>query len=250
MKEKENRHKPMHKQIEEDLLEKITSGFYKENELIPKEVELAEYYQVSRPTVRHAIQSLVNEGYLERKKRKGTIVRKRKIDQEFTHIIESYDSEMSRKGLLPKTRVLTFKKDTASEEIAENLGVQTGDEVYKLVRLRYAGEDPVVLVTTYLPQYLLPDFLKHDFSKQRLYGVLAERGLQVNAVKRKLDVIKADETTSDLLDIVINDPIFYFHTIGYTGDRIPIEYSISKYRGDLNSFVFEVNNVKNIGMGF
>ncbi|KYC62078.1 UTRA domain-containing protein [Bacillus coagulans] len=245
-----NGHKPMHKQIEEDLLEKINSGFYKENELIPKEVDLAEVYQVSRPTVRQAIQSLVNEGYLERKKRKGTIVRKRKISQEFTHIIESYDSEMSRKGLLPKTRVLTFKIDTATEEIAGNLDIQAGDKVYKLVRLRYAGEDPIVLVTTYLPQHCLPDFLEHDFTKQRLYGVLAERGLQVNAVKRKLDVIKADETTSDLLDIVINDPVFYFHTIGYTGDYIPIEYSISKYRGDLNSFIFEVNNVKNVNTGF
>lgn len=73
-----NGHKPMHKQIEEDLLEKINSGFYKENELIPKEVDLAEVYQVSRPTVRQAIQSLVNEGYLERKKEKVRLSEKEK----------------------------------------------------------------------------------------------------------------------------------------------------------------------------
>ena len=61
-------------------------------------------------------------------------------------------------------------------------------------------------------------------------------------IRRKLDVLKADETTAHLLDINEEDPIFYFHSTAFTNHNIPIEYSISKYRGDINSFVFELNH--------
>ena len=84
---------PRHLFIQQDLLKKIKSGEYAEGQLIPKESELTDIYQVSRPTVRQAIQFLVNDGYLERRKRRGTIVKHHKINQEFTHLIESYDSQ-------------------------------------------------------------------------------------------------------------------------------------------------------------
>ncbi|KES15892.1 Transcriptional regulator [Gilliamella apicola SCGC AB-598-I20] len=105
---------PRHLFIQQDLLKKIQSGEYAQGQLIPKESELTDIYQVSRPTVRQAIQFLVNDGFLERRKRRGTIVKQQKINQEFTHIIESYDSEMNRKGLHPTTKVLTFKVDKAT----------------------------------------------------------------------------------------------------------------------------------------
>lgn len=233
---------PLHKQIEKDLRKQIESGYYNENETIPTEMELAQLYNVSRPTVRQAIQSLVNDGYLEKRRKRGTVVKKAKIAQEFTHVIESYDSEMNRKGIVPRTKVLTFKVDKASEDVAKNLQIKEGAHVYKLVRLRYAGNDPVVLVTTYLPKQLLPDLLDYDFRSKLLYSVLNELGKPVVTARRKLEVITAGETIGDLLDIEENDPIFYFHTIGLMESRIPIEYSISKYRGDINSFTFELSN--------
>lgn len=233
---------PRHLFIQQDLLNQIQSGEYSEGQLIPKENELTEIYQVSRPTIRQAIQSLVNQGYLERRKKRGTVVCQPKIKQEFTHVIESYDSEMNRKGLIPKTHVLTFKIDRANSEIATNLNIAQNDEIYKLVRLRYAGNKPIVLVTTYLPLAHLPNLLNNDFTSERLYEVLKKMQFPILQIRRKLDVLKADETTAHLLDIAENDPIFYFHSLGFTKNRLPIEYSISKYRGDINSFVFELNN--------
>lgn len=232
---------PLHKKISEDLLQKIKSGVYAENELIPTEHELVDMYGVSRPTIRHALQSLVNQGYLEKRKKRGTVVTKPKFQQEFTHVIESFDSEMSRKGIAPKTKILNFKVTAASEEVAENLQIKKGDKVYKLIRLRYAEDKPVVLVTSYIPYKPFPNFLAIDFTKEKLYKALEEAGHPVITVSRKLEVIKADETTSDLLDVDIDEPLFYFHTQGFTNERRPVEYSISKYRGDLNYFVFELS---------
>lgn len=231
---------PLHKKIRMDLLEKINSEFYQENDIIPTELELSKKYGVSRPTVRQAIQALVNEGYLERRKKRGTIVKKNKIKQEFTHVLESFDSEMNRKGISPKTNVLNFSIEHANEEVAENLNIELNEEVYKLFRLRYAGEEPVVVVTTYIPKEMFPELEEVDFTSQLLYNVFKEFGYPIKSVSRKLEVIKADETTSDLLNVKENDPMFYFHTQGFTSDKIAIEYSISKYRGDINYFVFEI----------
>lgn len=231
---------PLHKKIRADLLGKIQNGEYAENQLIPTEMELAEQYAVSRPTVRQAVQSLVDEGYLEKRKKRGTIVKKPKIRQEFTHVIESFDSEMSRKGILPKTKVLNFQETTANEEVAENLGLELGELVFKITRLRYAEEKPVVLVTSYVPAEWFPNFQAVDFTQEKMYQVFESMGHPIRTVTRKLEVIKADETISDLLDVEEGDPLFYFHTQGFSDDRLPVEYSISKYRGDINYFVFEL----------
>ncbi|MCA5013022.1 MULTISPECIES: GntR family transcriptional regulator [unclassified Enterococcus] len=231
---------PLYKKIEQDLLDKIEDGTYAENELIPTELELAEEYQVSRPTVRQAVQTLVDAGYLEKRKKRGTIVKRPKIEQEFTKVIESFDSEMSRKGLVPKTKVIAFRKDAANEEVAGNLEILEGDDVYKLIRLRYAGEKPTVLVTTYIPAFLFKELDEVDFSTNLLYSIFKEKGFPIKTVSRRLDVIQADDTVSDLLDVEVGAPLFYFHTRGFTDGKLPIEYSISKYRGDINSFVFEI----------
>ena len=73
--------KKKHEIVKDDILEKILSGEYEVGEIIPKEVDLAKEYDVSRPTVRQAIQSLVSEGYLERKQRVGTRVVRKKLNQ-------------------------------------------------------------------------------------------------------------------------------------------------------------------------
>ncbi|API88462.1 transcriptional regulator [Marinilactibacillus sp. 15R] len=232
---------PLHKKIRQDILNKIQTNEYAENQLIPTELELADIYSVSRPTVRQAIQSLVNEGYLEKRKKRGTIVKRPKIQQEFTHVIESYDSEMSRKGLVPETSILKFGIVQANEEVSKNLEVPLDSKVYKLIRLRYAEKTPVVLVTSYIPYTLFPKLREIDFSQEKLYHVLEEMGHPIKTVSRKLEIIKADETTSDLLDIDAEEPVFYFHTQGFSESHVPIEYSISKYRGDRNSFIFELS---------
>ncbi|WEV70270.1 GntR family transcriptional regulator [Lactobacillus sp. ESL0785] len=231
---------PKYKLIEDDLLKKIQTGVYKQNTLIPREVELAENYHVSRPTVRQAISKLVNKGYLERRRKRGTIVRQAKIEQEFTHVIESYSAEMNIKGIYPKTNLLYFQVQQANSEVSENLKIPLNAPVFKLTRLRYADQKPIVLVTTYVPQERVPELINYDFVKDSLYSTLEKYKLKVTHVIRKLEVLEADETTANLLNIPNNKPIFYFHTQGLTSDEKPIEYSIAKYRGDLNSFIIDV----------
>ncbi|WP_057769254.1 GntR family transcriptional regulator [Lactobacillus selangorensis] len=231
---------PKHQQIEADLLQKIKSGVYPPETLIPREVDLMQTYHVSRPTVRQAIQALVDQGLLERRRRRGTMVKQNKIAQQFTQVVEGYNAEMSQKGLLPTTKVLLFQEEPATSEVAAKLELAAAAPVFKLVRLRYANYQPVVLITSYLPAAVVPNLLEADFSQVSLYDTLDQHHVGVERVRRRLEVLKSDETTSDLLNIAIGEPLFYFHTLGFTAANVPVEYSIAKYRGDVNYFVMDI----------
>lgn len=230
-----------YKEIQKQLLDDIKNGKYAEDELIPNEVDLAKELNVSRPTVSHAIRNLVEAGYLERRKKRGTIVKYVKLKQEFTHVIESYNDEIKQNGRVAKTKVLVFEKIKANREVQEALNLEEKSEVYKLVRLRFAENTPVVLVTTFLPAQNLPDFDQHDFNQESLYDVLKSYQLAVTHVQRKLEVKLAGETNSNFLNIESSDPVFYFHTIGSTKAGLKIEYSIATYRGDNNYFMIDLD---------
>lgn len=230
-------------QIKDDILKKIESGQYKQDQTIPTELELASYYQVSRPTIRHAIELLVDQGYLEKRKKRGTIVCKRKLEQEFTSIIASFDSQMHQKDLSTQTKVLSFHKENVNHEIKEALKLTNDDLVYKLVRLRYVDNQPNVLVTTYIPYNLFKEFENIDFAHVSLYDMFNKFNHPICKISRLLEVIKADETVSDLLNIEKDSPIFYFHSYGKDKQQNVIEYSISKYRGDINSFLFDLTKI-------
>lgn len=232
---------PKYLEIQNLLLQRIKNGDYQEGQLIPKEIDLAEQLNVSRPTVRHAIRNLVQGGYLERRKKRGTIVTQTKIKQQFTHLIESYNTEIQNNGLVAKTQVLNFSTEKASDEVAEALTIKPNTEVYKLVRLRSADNKPVVFVVTYLPIAQLPDLQKIDFTHHSLYSELAKAGLEITHVSRKIEVHPATEEEAQLLETDIKAPIFYFHTIGFTKDHRALEYSIASYRGDLNYFMVEID---------
>ncbi|WP_125710564.1 GntR family transcriptional regulator [Lacticaseibacillus porcinae] len=233
--------KPKHQQIQAELLARIQNGTYPEGSVIPKELDLADSFQVSRPTVRQAIEALVNAGYLERKRRVGTRVRQTKLAQEFTHVIRNFDSEMAQNGVIAKTAVLYFHEEAANEEVQQALKLDADAKVYKLLRLRFADDQPVVLVTTYLTRAGLDDFDQIDFTKASLYEELAKRDCAITHVERKLEVMSADETTASLLNVDTGAPIFYFHTYGQTKDHQSLEYSIAKYRGDNNYFTISLD---------
>ena len=134
-----------------------------------------------------------------------------------------------------------YLSDT-EEEVRQKLNLKETEKVYKLVRLRYVDDQPNVLVTTYVPCRLFEHLSEVDFEKESLYQTFHKEGRDITSIQRKLDVILADETCADLLDVKNGDPLFYFHSTGYDESHTAIEYSIAKYRGDRNSFVFQLSN--------
>jgi len=232
---------PLYEGIKDDLIAKIRSGEYEPGDLLPPEVKLAEMYGVSRPTVRQALQILVSEGYVDRRRRRGTVVRSSKLEQSFAVGIRSFVDEMAALDRTPLTKVLLFKEMRADAGVARALEVDEGTEVFKFVRLRYADGEPNVLVETYVPAEAFPGLRDVDLEQASLYAYFTETGRPVVEARRRLEVIAAQGQVASLLDVEKGDPLFYFHTVARDADGVPIECSIATYRGSTNSFEITVS---------
>ncbi|MCX8130613.1 MAG: GntR family transcriptional regulator [Clostridia bacterium] len=230
---------PLYYQLKEILLEYINEHHTDTECPIPTEVELSHHFDVSRPTVRQAINELVVEGYLFRIKGKGTFISKPKINQDFLLVLDSFNNEMRKKGFKPSTKVLSTEIVQSDEHISHALKTPLGSKIIKLSRLRFANEDPIVFVVTYLPYEKCPDIMSKDLENNSLYEILEnEYSLVISSVTRHLESKLAGEYDSDLLAIEKGAPIQFFESIAHLADSTPIEYSLAKYRGDRNKFTF------------
>ena len=108
---------PLYYQLKQYLIGQVRSGKLKVGDMLPTEFELCEKFGVSRPTVRQAMSEMVAEGYLYRHKGKGTFVSKPKLEGRFFQKLQSYNVEMTQKGLEPATEVLNLKTVTANDEV-------------------------------------------------------------------------------------------------------------------------------------
>jgi len=232
---------PLYYQLKEILLEYIKNPNH--CGCLPTEIEICKHYDISRPTVRQAINELVTDGYLERVKGKGTLIVRTKINQDYLLVIESFNDEMSQKGLVHKTKVLEFEKKPANEIESTNLQIPLGSEVIKLVRLRSINDEPTVYVKTYLPAELFHGMLEKDLENNSLYQIVEnDYGYQIDRSIRTIEAIKADEILAKHLCIQKGDSIQYIESVSFLNNGLPFEFTLAFYRGDRNKFRFVLTN--------
>lgn len=233
-------------EIEEFIRAQIESGKLLDGDIIPAETLLAVQFAVSRPTVRQAMSNLVNAGYLTRVRGRGSFVNKPKIVQESTRFIESYNIEMSKKGLIPRTLVLAMEVLPASNLIAQKLCIKQKDKVIRLKRLRFAVTDtmnkqyPVLLTEVYIPYSILPKLVEYDFESFSLYEVFEQNGIFLKKVRRELEAKLCDDESASMLEIPPNSAVHFVTSTGYLDDGSIVEYSQSIYPADRNKFVVEI----------
>lgn len=238
---------PLYYKVQNYILELIKNNKLKEGDLIPTEMELSSMFNMSRPTVRQGLNTLVSKGYLKRLKGKGTFVTKPKILQENTRFIESYNREMHNKGLIPETKVLEISIKICPDFLVDKLGVEDGEKIIKLKRLRYAYGDeeentkPILLTTVYIPYKKFPNLIMYDFEKRSLYEVFEENNVYIKKVLREIEAKLANKETSKLLQITEGSPIHFISSFGYLEDGSIIEYAESIYPGERNKFIVEIN---------
>jgi len=231
---------PYYYQLKEILLEYIQKFDPNSEQPIPTEVELSKHFGISRPTVRQAINELVVEGYLVRKKGKGTFVTKPKINQSFLQVLDSFNNEMRKKGLEPSTKVLGLEVVPCEKNVGEALHIEEGSRVIRLRRLRFANGEPIVYVVTYLPYNRCSPILDKNLQYESLYEVLREVcGFTLHRAVRNLEATLAGEYEAHLLEVEKGAPIQFIKSVTYLLDGTPIEYSLAKYRGDRSQFSFE-----------
>ncbi len=229
---------PLYFQIKETMIALIKNNTYKISEKLPTELEFCEALDISRPTIRQAFQALEKEGYIERKKAKGTFVTSPKVDGFFFQKLNSFNEEMRQLHLTPSTKVLKQEIIEADEVLADSLQIKIHNKVLHLQRLRYANEEIMVYVNTYVPISYAPSLLEYDFSKTdaSLYEVFRINNTPIAYVDRVVEALNAPSHLAKLLEIKKNDAIYSITTQAYNEQGIIQEYSIAHYRGDRNKF--------------
>ena len=144
---------PLYFQLEKLILEEIDNGNYPVGSMIPTEMELSQMFGISRTTVRQAISDLVREEHLYRIKSKGTFVAHPKLVQGFIQSIQSFDDDVRSTGRTPSTEVLDLKLVELEPEVAQLMELPAGTKAIYLYRKRFADDEPIVRVETYLQLY-------------------------------------------------------------------------------------------------
>ncbi len=231
--------------LKKTLIDKIDNEEFKPNVPIPSERELTELFQVSRITVRRAIEELVNEGYLYRIQGKGTYV---KTDEGGSNLfaITSCTEDVIRLGMTPSKKVVVAEMVKANIKKAKALEITTDDNVYMLGRLLYADKEPLNYTLTFLPEKLFPGIDKHSFDRESLYETLqTEYRVKITKARRVMEAILAKDVIAEYLELNEGAPIMLFRCVTYgivNGKEIPIENFKCYYRTD--KFKFYIDQVR------
>lgn len=222
---------PLYYQLMEIIIEDIEKGNLKEHDKVLSERELCEKYDISRATVRQAIQELEKEGYIYKEHGKGTFVSPEKFKQDLLKFY-SFTEEMKKRGKVPASQVIDFEIIESNEKIAKKLNLSLSGLVYKFTRLRLADNQPMMYETSYLPHHHFPNLVKSDLEKEALYDILDNR-FQVSfskAVESFRPVITRKHE-SEFLEYDEGLPSMMIERTTYEKENI-IEYTVGIVRGD------------------
>lgn len=231
---------PLYHQIKQNLRDLIDEGVLQADQMLPAETELGEHYGVHRLTVRQAIGELVREGVLRRQRGVGTFVAAPKLTQALARAM-GFSERIREAGLQPSSRVVSFEVTQAAASFAQRLSVTPGAIVYKLVRLRCADGQPVMLETAWLSRDRFPGLDGFDFAVASLYEVLAERfDCRVVAADETLEPVLIGENEARLLEVRPRTPALRVELISFDQRGQPVEISRSVVRGDKSRYVFHI----------
>lgn len=231
---------PLYLQLMEQLITKINNGDYAERDKLPSERELCEIYDLSRTTVRQALQELEREGYIYKEHGKGTFVAPKSFNQHLVHLY-SFTDEMDRAGKKPTTKVLSFEKIAIDERLAKNMDLNVYDEVFKVSRLRLADEEPLMYEISYLPSNVFSKLTEEALMKKPMYKVFSEDyGVAVTRATEQFSATRIRSSEAVHLQTSENQPAMLIKRHAY--DRnILIEYTISVARGDKFKYTVELS---------
>jgi GntR family transcriptional regulator len=231
---------PYYYQLKQILLEEINAGRYKPDHRLPGEHELCRTFGVSRTVVRQALAELETEGWLRKRKGRGTFVAPKKVTEHlFQNLTGLYEDVAARSGTL-RSEVRRLERIPPPGWVASELGLKEGEPVVILDRLRFVNEVPWVLVSTYLPYRLCPRLLDEDMEEQSLYAVLEEKyGIEIAYGRRSVEAVAATAAVAAALNMEEGDPVLLLRSTSYGEDDTPIEHFVAHHRGDLSRF--EVN---------
>ena len=230
---------PLHQQAEDLLRRMIQQEEYQHGRLLPSEVELSQQLNISRNTLRQAINRLVYEGLLIRKKSYGTTVAPLKVMGNARNWM-SFSQEMKKQGMEVENFELHISRKKAPAEATDFFKCSPDTRLLCLERLRGRPGLPFV----YFISYFNPDIpmTGEEDLAQPLYENLEKKyGVRVKTSREMISAAAVDAELADKLEINEGEPILVRKRFVFDVDNMPVEYNIGYYRAD--SFTYSIEFV-------
>lgn len=229
---------PLHAQAESLLRKLIEEEDYQNGKVFPNEVELAKQLAISRTTLRQAINKLVFEGLLIRKKKTGTKVAQAAVSSKSNNWL-SFSQEMKIRGIPIKNFELHVTWVYPDEALANFFEIKSDRKILKMERVRGKPDEPFVYFASYFhPRIGLTG--EEDF-KTPLYEMLEnDHSVIATLSKEEISAKAADSFIAAKLKIPVGSPILFRKRFVFDQGERPIEFNLGYYKAD--SFVYTVES--------
>lgn len=227
---------PLYQQLQRSLREAIEKRLINVDEALPAERQLAEELQVSRITVRKAIEGLVDDGLLVRRQGAGNFVSAR-VEKNFAKLT-SFSEDMRARGRTPSSAWIRKSEGTVTPEEAMTLRLSPGTPVFRFHRLRFADGAPMSLEFATIVASALPSL---EAVGNSLYEALEAAGNRPVRALQRLRALLLRAEQAQMLEAREGDAGLLVERIGFLPDGRAVEFCQSYYRGDTYDFVAELS---------
>jgi DNA-binding GntR family transcriptional regulator len=224
---------PLYFQVAQRLEQMIESGEVPPGSRLENEIAFADQLGLSRPTMRQAIQHLVDKGLLVRKRGVGTQVVHARVRRQIE--LSSLFDDLDRAHRQPRTEVLSFRVTQAPDDVAVALRLPASAQVVAFERLRYAQDEPLALMRNYLPVGVV-DLTPEKLTERGLYQLLRDAGIQLRIGEQSISARKATATEARLLHESRGAPLLTMLRTAYDHANRAVEYGDHLYRASRYSF--------------
>ncbi|GEB54197.1 MULTISPECIES: GntR family transcriptional regulator [Streptomyces] len=228
---------PLYFQLAQQLEAAIERGELAPGSLLGNEIDLAGRLGLSRPTVRQAIQSLVDKGLLVRRRGIGTQVVHSQVKRPLE--LSSLYDDLEAAGQRPATRVLGYGTEEATAEVAAALAVPEGTEVRTIERLRLTHGEPMAYLRNHLPVDLLP-LERESLEATGLYRLMRGSGVTLHSARQSVGARTADGPEGELLGEPAGAPLLTMERTTYDDTGRAVEYGSHLYRASRYAFEFQL----------
>lgn len=224
---------PKYFQLANILRTKIDEGEFAPQDAIPSERQLEAQYNLSRPTIRQAIDLLERQGYLYRIHGKGTFVSPPKLQKGILELT-SFSEDMRNRGLEPGQRILEFGLMEPAAKILNQLNLYSGNQVLRIKRVRLGNDEPIGIQDSYLALGKDQVITREEIEeKGSIYTILQQKfGIFPTEADETLEVTLATPEEAELLQIPVGSPLLLNERVLWSQDRKAIEFVRILYRGD------------------
>lgn len=218
---------PLYHQLAHQLKDAVEHGALPKGTFLDNELDLADRWQVSRPTVRRAIQELVDDGLLVRRRGVGTQVVNDQVRRPFT--LSSLYDDLVASGRTPVTEVLTLDRCPAPADVADELALARRAEVVHIVRLRSAGRRRLAVMRNWVIVDAADDLTADDLTGCGLYSLIRARGVRPHYATQRLGARAATPDEAELLGIDPGAPVLTMRRVMQDVTGRPVEVGDHAY---------------------